>query len=250
LSSRHRTHDPHPVVRGSASAVVAAAYNQSGAYIAYARQCRAFGLTLPSLRDKDKMWRETLLGAIGLIEWHASEIRDVGALLETPKVHQLLASAGTQNPPAGGTRPQSTRQCRGAARSSFAGSRTHSANSPQVKRASTWMCSIAWSVRMRQASPPLAPSAEVRRDATNCARLGADLRTLRARGSFIDRRQRQQPARLRHHPWNVWPRIEPEQRQNQTEALSAWRTSIVRHLESAQCRFGNPLKSQPLRDRV
>jgi hypothetical protein len=33
--------------------------------IAYARQCRAFGLTLPSLRDKDKMWRETLLGAIG-----------------------------------------------------------------------------------------------------------------------------------------------------------------------------------------
>jgi hypothetical protein len=57
------THDPHPVVRGSASAVVAAAYNQSGAdYIAYARQCRAFGLTLSSLRDKDKMWRETLLG--------------------------------------------------------------------------------------------------------------------------------------------------------------------------------------------
>jgi DNA-binding transcriptional LysR family regulator len=38
--------------------------------IAYARQCRAFGLTLPSLRDKDKMWRETLLGAIGLVEWH------------------------------------------------------------------------------------------------------------------------------------------------------------------------------------
>jgi hypothetical protein len=37
LSSRHRTHDPHPVVHGSASAVVAAAYNQSGAdYIAYA----------------------------------------------------------------------------------------------------------------------------------------------------------------------------------------------------------------------
>jgi hypothetical protein len=31
LSSRRRTHDPHPVVRGSASAVVAAAYNQSGA---------------------------------------------------------------------------------------------------------------------------------------------------------------------------------------------------------------------------
>jgi hypothetical protein len=90
------------VVRGSGSAVVAAAYNQSGAdHIAYARQCRAFGLTLPSLRDKDKMWRETLLGAIGLIEWRAPEIRDVGALLETPKVHQLLASAGTQNPPAG-----------------------------------------------------------------------------------------------------------------------------------------------------
>jgi hypothetical protein len=67
LSSRHRTHDPYPVVRGSASAVVAAAYNQSGTdYIAYARQCRAFGLTLPSLRDKDKMWRETLLGAIWL----------------------------------------------------------------------------------------------------------------------------------------------------------------------------------------
>jgi len=43
----------------SDNAVVAAAYNQSGAhYIAYARQCRAFGLTLPSLRDKDKMWRE------------------------------------------------------------------------------------------------------------------------------------------------------------------------------------------------
>jgi hypothetical protein len=84
LSSR--THDPHPVVRGSASAVVAAAYNQSGAgYIAYARQCRAFGLTLPSLRDKDKMWACDLLGAIGLAEWHAPEIRDLGALLERRK---------------------------------------------------------------------------------------------------------------------------------------------------------------------
>ena len=74
------------MVRGSASAVVAAAYNQSGAdYIAYARQCRAFGLTPPSLRDKDKMWRETLHGAIGLVEWHTPEIRDFGALLERRK---------------------------------------------------------------------------------------------------------------------------------------------------------------------
>ena len=74
------------MVRGCASAVVAAAYNQSGAdYIAYARQCRAFGLTLPSLRDKDKMWRETLHGAIGLVEWHTPEIREFGALLERRK---------------------------------------------------------------------------------------------------------------------------------------------------------------------
>jgi SAM-dependent methyltransferase len=37
LSRRHRTHDPRRVIHGSASAVVAAAYNQSGAdYIAYA----------------------------------------------------------------------------------------------------------------------------------------------------------------------------------------------------------------------
>jgi hypothetical protein len=50
--------------------------------IGYARQCRAFGLTLPSLRDKDKMWRATLLGAIWLAEWHAPEIRDLGALLK------------------------------------------------------------------------------------------------------------------------------------------------------------------------
>jgi hypothetical protein len=45
----------------------------------------SIGLTLPSLRDKDKMWRETLLGAIGLVEWHAPEIRDLGALLERRK---------------------------------------------------------------------------------------------------------------------------------------------------------------------
>jgi SAM-dependent methyltransferase len=37
LSSRHRTHEPRPAIHGSASAIVAAAYNQSGAdYIAYA----------------------------------------------------------------------------------------------------------------------------------------------------------------------------------------------------------------------
>ena len=42
----------------------------------------SIGLTLPSLRDKDKMWRKTLLGAIGLVEWHAPEIRDLGALLD------------------------------------------------------------------------------------------------------------------------------------------------------------------------
>jgi hypothetical protein len=128
----------------------------------YARQCRAFGLTMPSLRDKDKMWRATLLGAIGLAEWHAPEIRDLGALLERRK------SINCWHPPARKillqvTRPQSTRQCRGAARSSFAGKRTHSANSPQIKRASTWMCSIAWSVRMRQASPPLALSGHISR---------------------------------------------------------------------------------------
>jgi hypothetical protein len=45
----------------------------------------SIGLTLPSLRDKDKMWRKTLLGAIGLVEWHAPEIRDLGALLERRK---------------------------------------------------------------------------------------------------------------------------------------------------------------------
>ena len=31
------------------------------------------------------MWRATLLGAIWLAEWHAPEIRDLGALLERPK---------------------------------------------------------------------------------------------------------------------------------------------------------------------
>src|ERR1700735_4992355 len=76
LSSRHRTHDPHPMVRGSASAVVAAAYNQSGAdYIAYARQCRAFGLSCRRSATKTKCG----------VRWHAPEIRDLGALLERRK---------------------------------------------------------------------------------------------------------------------------------------------------------------------
>jgi SAM-dependent methyltransferase len=75
LSSRHRTHDPRPAIHGSASAVVAAAYNQSGAdYITYA--------------DGDP----THLFAFGGL--HAYADRRIWALLET-KLRELRATGAS-----------------------------------------------------------------------------------------------------------------------------------------------------------
>jgi len=75
LSSRHRTHDPRPARHGSASAVVAAAYNQSGAdYITYA--------------DGDP----THLFAFGGL--HAYADRRIWALLET-KLRELRATGAS-----------------------------------------------------------------------------------------------------------------------------------------------------------
>ena len=75
MSSRHRTHDPRPAIHGSASAVVAAAYNQSGAdYITYA--------------DGDP----THLFAFGGL--HAYADRRIWALLET-KLRELRATGAS-----------------------------------------------------------------------------------------------------------------------------------------------------------
>ena len=75
MSSRHRTHDPRPAIHGSASAVVAAAYNQSGAdYITYA--------------DGDP----THLLAFGGL--HAYADRRIWALLET-KLRELRATGAS-----------------------------------------------------------------------------------------------------------------------------------------------------------
>ena len=75
MSSRHRTHDPRPAIHGSASAVVAAAYNQSGAdYITYA--------------DGDP----TDLFAFGGL--HAYADRRIWALLET-KLRELRATGAS-----------------------------------------------------------------------------------------------------------------------------------------------------------